>query len=240
MRTTTVATAIVMAITCVFSVGANVSNAQDSPAEGFVSLFNGKDLNGWIQKNGTAKYTIEDGGIICGTTEAGSPNSFLCTEKDFGNFELTFDVKVSDKLNSGVQIRSKTKTIPQSKSDDTKKKEKFGRVFGPQVEIEASGQNGAEAGYVYGEATGRGWLVPADRLKPHKHFKDGQWNTYRIVANGPRFQVWINGTEIIDLTDEAIFKTHPSGFIGLQVHSIGKAEGPYQVRWRKIMLKEIK
>lgn len=217
------------------------AHAQDTtePSDGFVSLFNGKDLTGWSQKNGSAKYTIEDGGIICGETAEGSPNSFLCTEKEYGNFELTFDVKVDDALNSGVQIRSKQKEAPK-KEGAAKKKDDDGRVYGPQVEIEASGKNGAEAGYVYGEATGRGWLVPKERLTPHSHFKDGQWNSYRIIANGPRFQVWINGTEIIDLTDEAIFETHPTGFIGLQVHSIPKGAGPYQVRWKNIKIREIK
>ena len=206
----------------------------------WVELFNGKDLEGWTQKNGTAKYVVEEGGVICGTTNEGSPNSFLCTDKTYGDFELTFEVKVDNALNSGVQIRSKTKPAPKTKpGEKVKRNDQFGRVFGPQVEIEASGANGAEAGYIYGEATGRGWLVPEDRLTPHKHFKDGEWNRYRVVAKGPRFQVWINDQEIIDLTDEEIFKTHPEGFIGLQVHSIGKNQGPFQVRWRKIKIREL-
>ena len=160
------------------------ASAQESESEQqWIQLFNGKDLTGWTQKNGTAKYTIEEGGVICGTTAEGSPNSFLCTDQEFANFELEFDVKVDQQLNSGVQIRSIAK--PQGGG-------KWGRVNGPQVEIEASGEKGAEAGYVYGEATGRGWLVPKDKLIPHKKFKDGQWNHYRVVARGPRFQTYIN------------------------------------------------
>lgn len=198
--------------------------------EGWVSLFDGKTLQGWIQKNGTATYRVEDGTIV-GKTNEGSPNSFLCTEKDYGDFELEFEVKVDNRLNSGVQLRSKTQ--PASGN------EKFGRVNGPQVEIEASLANGAEAGYVYGEATKYGWLTPESRLKPHKHFKDGEWNKYRVVAQGPRIQTWINGVAIEDLTHEEIFKTHPSGFISLQVHGIGKGEGPYEVAWRNIRIKEL-
>jgi len=192
----------------------------------WVSLFDGKTLDGWAQKNGTAKYRVADKTIV-GTTEEGSPNSFLCTVKDYGDFELEFEVKVHDKLNSGVQIRSQTK--------DDKPEE---RVNGPQVEIEASGAKGAEAGYVYGEATGRGWLTPKERLKPHKHFKDGEWNHYRVVAKGPRIQTWINEKPIEDLTDEEIYRTHSKGFIGLQVHGIGKGSGPYEVAWRNIRIKE--
>ena len=201
--------------------------SQVSAGEEWVSLFDGKTLDGWVQKNGTAKYRVEDGAIV-GRTNVGSPNSFLCTKKDYCDFELEFDVKVDDHLNSGVQIRSKTKDNAT------------GRVYGPQVEIEASGKNGAESGYVYGEATGRGWLTPKERLIPTKHFKDGEWNHYRIVAKGPRIQTWINGHKIEDLTDEAIYKTHPCGFIGLQVHAIPKDKGPYEVRWRNLRIKVLK
>ena len=166
----------------------------------------------------------------------GSPNSFLCTEKEYSDFELEFDVKVDRGLNSGVQIRSKTKETSTGKA----KNDQAGRVYGPQVEIEASGEQGAEAGYVYGEATGRGWLTPKDRLKPHKVFKDGEWNHFRVVVQGPHFQTWINGQPVEDLTDEDILKTHPKGFIGLQVHGIKQGSGPYEVAWRNIRLRESK
>jgi hypothetical protein len=195
-------------------------------ADGWVDMFDGKTLNGWTQRNGTATYRVEDGAII-GKTNEGSPNSFLCSDKDYGDFELTFDVKLYDNpLNSGVQIRSQTKGGPK------------GRVNGPQVEIEASGENGAEAGYLYGEAAG-GWMTPEEKLIPHKHFKDGEWNSYKVLAVGANIKVWINGTLISDLTDEAKLKSHPKGFIGLQVHGIGKDEGPYQVSWRKIRIREV-
>ena len=193
--------------------------------EGWVKLFNGTNLDGWTQRNGTAAYKI-DGDTIVGTTTEGSPNSFLCTDKEYGDFELTFEVKVDNALNSGVQIRSKTHGGPT------------GRVNGPQVEIEASGEKGSEAGYIYGEAI-NGWMTPKEKLVPHKHFKDGEWNAYRIVAQGPRIQVWINGEMVSDLTDEEKFKSHPKGFIGLQVHSIGKGQGPFQVAWRNVKLKEL-
>lgn len=196
-------------------------------AEEAVPLFDGKTLNGWTQKNGTATFKAVDGTIV-GTTSEGSPNSFLCTDKDYGDFELQFEVKVDNALNSGVMIRSQTK-------DGTNE----GRVNGPQVEIEASGANGAEAGYIYGEAIG-GWMTPKERLIPHKKFKDGEWNHYKVVAKGPRIQVWINGELIEDLTDEKVFATHPKGFIGLQVHSIKKGTGPFSVAWRNLTIKELK
>ena len=208
--------------------------AQAAPGNG-VDLFDGKTLKGWVQKNGTATYRVENGAIVGKTTE-GSPNSFLCTEKGYGDFELEFDVKVDSGLNSGVQIRSKTKEASAGKG----KNDQADRVYGPQVEIEASGADGAEAGYVYGEATGRGWLTPKDKLKPRKVFKDGEWNHFKVVAKGPHLQTWINGEPIEDLTDEEIFKTHPKGFIGLQVHGIKKGSGPYEAAWRNLRLRELK
>lgn len=202
------------------SLCASLAAAED----GWVSLFDGKTLEGWTQRNGTATYRVEDGAVVGKTTE-GSPNSFLCSNKDYGNFELEFEVKVDNGLNSGVQIRSQTKDGP------------MGRVNGPQVEIESGP---AEAGYVYGEATGRGWLTPEERLKPHDFFKNEDWNKFRVVAQGPRIQTWINGHPIEDLTDEPIFETHATGFIGLQVHGIKKETGPFEVRWRNIRIKELK
>ena len=209
--------------------------ASQPQSNDWIELFNGENLDGWTQKNGTAKYTVEPDGVICGTTNPGSPNSFLCTDRLFGNFELEFEVKVDDKLNSGVQIRSRTR-VPR---DADKKAARFGRVFGPQVEIESSGAKGAEAGYVYGEATGRGWLTPKKRLKPRKVFQDNQWNHYRIVAQGSVIKTWINGEPIEVLDDPQIFETHPRGFVGLQVHSIGAGQGPYQVRWKNLKLREL-
>ena len=189
-------------------------------------IFDGKTLKGWTQRNGTATYRVENNAIV-GKTKEGSPNSFLCTDKLYGNFDLKFEVKVDNGLNSGVQIRSQTKDGPK------------GRVNGPQVEIEMSGKNGAESGYIYGEAAG-GWMTPADKRKPHKHFKEGEWNAYRVVAKDAHIQVWINGVQISDLVDKEKLKSHPKGFIGLQVHGIRKGSGPFEVSWRNLGIIELK
>lgn len=207
---------------------AGLTAGEESMEEGWVKLFDGETLEGWIQKNGWATYRVEDGAII-GQTAKRSPNSFLCTKKKFGDFVLEFEVKLMDNaLNSGVQIRSQT---AEAQGD-----EDFGTVNGPQIEIEASGENGAEAGYIYGESCG-GWMTAQDELIPHKVFKDGEWNQYRIKAEGPRIQTWINGEPIEDLVDEAKHESHPKGFIGLQVHSIPVDQGPYEVAWRNIRIK---
>jgi hypothetical protein len=198
---------------------------KEDKKDGWANLFNGKDLAGFSQKNGIATFEAKDGTIV-GTTTKASPNSFLCTDKLYGDFDLTFEVKVHNSLNSGVMIRSKTK-------GGTPK----GRVTGPQVEIEASGAHGSESGYLYGEACG-GWMTPKNLLKPHKHFKDGEWNTYRILAKGSRIQVWINEVQISDLVDDAKYKAFPKGFIGLQVHGVGN-KGPFDVAWKNLKIREL-
>ncbi|GAB4154880.1 MAG: hypothetical protein Tsb009_31630 [Planctomycetaceae bacterium] len=192
-------------------------------ADKWVSLFDGKTLNGWKQRNGTAKYSV-DNGTILGVTNEGSPNSFLCSQKIYGDFELLFEVKVDDALNSGVQIRSASK-----------KNFKNYRVHGPQVEIATNGT----AGFVYGEALGTGWL--SDKAKVDKKtnaFKKGEWNKYRVLAVGNSIKTWVNGVPVADLID--LKSNMKRGFIGLQVHSIRKGTGPYKVRWRNIKIRVIK
>ena len=167
-------------------------------------------------------------------TVEGSPNTFLASEKEFGDFELEFEVKVHDQLNSGVQIRSRGKT----EADVDANKQGLGVFHGPQVEIEAGP---GQAGYIYGESTKYGWLSPEPKDEKHTHdfFKNGEWNQYRIVAKGARIQTWINGHMVADLSHEEIYKTHPKGHIGLQVHGIGAGTGPFDVSWRNIRIREL-
>jgi type 1 glutamine amidotransferase len=185
----------------------------------WVDLFDGKTLAGWKQINGTAKYEVVDG-TIKGTTVEGSPNSFLCTEKSFQDFELEFEVNVDSRLNSGVQIRS------NSFADYQKN-----RVHGYQVEIATNGT----AGSIYDEARRGGWVNPKQVSPESKAaFKDGQWNKYRVLCEGKRIRTWVNETPVCDVSDAMTSK----GFIGLQVHSF-KADSPASVQWRNIRIREM-
>lgn len=225
-----------------FAVSSTLSLPLFSAEGEWIPLFDGKTLNGWKPSTvGTAKYTVADGSIR-GETVEGSPNTFLLSEAQYGDFELEFEVKVHDSLNSGVQIRSREKTEADlSKSGkDGKPAKDLARFFGPQCEIEASP---GQAGYIYGEATGLGWLSPEPQQKPeasHSHMKNGEWNSFRIVAKGPRIQTFINGQAVADLKHEGIYQTHPKGHIGLQVHGIKKGTGPYEVAWRNLRIRELK
>ncbi|MEO0509921.1 MAG: DUF1080 domain-containing protein [Verrucomicrobiota bacterium] len=205
-------------------------NSLSAHDQDWTELFDGKTTDGWTKRGGEATYKVEDGTIV-GTTGLG-PNTFLCTEQEFGDFELEFEVKyVSEKkFNSGCQIRSKAQ-----KQD--KKGKTIDRVNGPQVEIETGP---GQAGYIYGEQMS-GWLSTNPKSKDksvnsHQHFKNEEWNHYRIVAKGSRIQTWINGAQVEDLTHDQAYESHPKGFIGLQVHST-KNHGR-SIAWRKIRIRE--
>ncbi len=199
--------------------GETEADIPDINEKGWVALFNGVDLDGWVQKNGTATYRVEQS-MIVGKTSEGSPNSFLCTVEDYGDFELTFEVFDDPGLNSGVQIRSKSRAEFNN-----------GRVYGPQVEIENAP---GESGYLYSEGTGRGWITPEQPIKDA--YINGQWNRYVVRAKGDRIQTWVNGRLIVDTNDPESAKR---GFIGLQVHSIPRETGPFEVRWRDIRIREL-
>lgn len=182
-------------------------------------LFNGKDLSGWRQLNGKAKYTVQNGEIV-GTTVMGEPNSFLATEKDYGDFILEFEYKVDSTMNSGVQFRSLS--TPDFKN---------GRVHGYQFEIDPSKRGWT--GGIYDEAR-RDWLYTMDLNPAAKPaFRQGQWNKARIECIGNNLRTWINGVPAAYVVDNLT----PKGFIALQVHAIGdqKDEGR-QIRWRNLRI----
>ena len=215
MKVSTITTAFLLSLLL-----GSYSTAADD-AEGFVPLFDGKTLDGWKQLGGKAVYGVEDG-MIVGQSVPNTSNSFLCTEKLYGDFILELEFKVDPGLNSGVQIRSNS--IPDYKN---------GRVHGYQVEIDPSPR--AYSGGIYDEAR-RGWLNDLKDNEPaRKAFKADQWNKFRIEATGDAIKTWINGVPAADLKD-SMTKT---GFIGLQVHGVGKKTEPLRVRWRNIRLKDL-
>ncbi len=195
---------------------------------GWVPLFDGKSLDGWRVNGGSALYKVEDGAIV-GTTVEGSPNTFLC-KGDFTDFALELEVKCDPALNSGVQVRSHVYT----KDDpDPRDRQRAGVVYGPQCEI-ARKETGTAARF-YDEGRRGKWLA---EIPPEARaaFKDDGWNRYRIVVQGDRYRSWLNGVAASDFTDV----TDRKGFIGLQVHGIARGQGPYQVRWRDVRIREFK
>ncbi len=184
------------------------------------TLFDGKTLAGWKPLGGGAEYKVVDG-VIVGTTRAGIPNSFLVTEKEYGDFILELDVRQEvGPTNSGVQFRSHS--TPDFEN---------GRVHGTQAEVDPSDRQWS--GGIYDEAR-RGWLYPGDLNPPGKAlYKFGEWNHFRIEAIGPRTRVWINGGAASDVIDDLTER----GFFGLQVHSVNSPEEAGRtVSWRGLRL----
>jgi 3-keto-disaccharide hydrolase len=202
-------------------------------ADDWRPLFDGKSLDGWTQKGGAAKYRVEDGQIV-GTSVPNTSNSFLCTTKDYGNFLLELEFKVDPNLNSGVQIRSQCFDEPKVTERNGKKREiPAGRVHGYQVEIDPLAR--AWSGGIYDEGR-RGWLDDLSDNEPaRKAFKPGEWNKFRIECRGDSIKTFINGVKAADLHDDMT----PAGFIALQVHAVGDATEPREVRWRNLRIKEL-
>ncbi len=196
--------------------------------QGWVPLFDGKTLDGWAVRGGNAKYAVEDGAIV-GTTVEGSRNTFL-RKGDYVDFVLELEVQCDPRLNSGVQVRSH---VYQEDDPDPKKRQRAGVVYGPQCEI-ARKETGT-AGRFYDEGRRGRWLAEI-RPEARDAFRDDGWNRYRIVVQGHRYRSWVNGVPASDFTDPM----DERGFIGLQVHGIPKGQGPYQVRWRNIRIRELK
>ncbi|MCK4879331.1 MAG: DUF1080 domain-containing protein [Bacteroidales bacterium] len=203
--------------------------------DGWISLFDGETLEGWSVHSGFATFRVEDGCIV-GQAIKESPNTFLCTDREFSDFILEFEVLLEDdELNSGVQFRShiapqelvfwfrnetgqyQANTIPAD------------RVYGYQVEISAGGGSGG----VYDEAR-RAMMPwwPEEGSKESKVFRNKEWNSYRVECSGDSIRTIVNGMVVSDFRDALSDR----GIIGLQVHDVGNNPTPYQVRWRNIRL----
>jgi hypothetical protein len=214
--------------------------------EGWVDLFNGKDLSNWVQRGGKAKYEIKDGAIV-GSTVLNTANSFLCTPRDYGDFILELEFKVDPQLNSGVQFRSECFEEPKTITAGGKEiKVPAGRVHGYQCEIDMdpAKKRWWTAG-VYDEAR-RGWLFPGPLGGDGKAFteqgaklsKQNDWNKFRIEAKGDSIKTFLNGEPRANFKDALT----PKGLIALQVHGVGadKAKENITVAWRNIRIKELK
>ena len=220
--------------------------------DGWIELFDGSTLNGWVHMNGAHRFSVEDGAIVGRTVESSaSMNSFLCTTREFDDFELELDTAVDRITNSGIQIRSQVRPLQGTGRGF---ESSAGRVNGPQVEIRRYYKGQPATGLLYGEAMGTNWLSSQQKIDTgHRHFIDEGWNRLRIVARGSRIQTWVNGNPVEDLVNEAVYKTHPEGFIGLQIHGLSERElslpihagsgvttsQPLVIKWRNIRIRPL-
>ncbi|HRE50121.1 MAG TPA: DUF1080 domain-containing protein [Flavitalea sp.] len=180
-------------------------------AQKFKKIFNGKDLTGW-NIHGTEKWYVDKGELVC---ESGPDKEYgyLSTDKSYKNFVLELSFKAESNGNSGVFIRSSIEGV---------------KISGWQVEVAPPEQH---TGGIY-ESYGRGWLIKP-QPEDEKVLKAGEWNKMRIVANGSTVVTYLNGKQMISLTDEKIGEGN--GFIALQIHS----GGGIKVRWKNIRIQEL-
>lgn len=188
---------------------------------GWRSLFDGRSLDGWHRLGGTAEYRVEDGAIV-GVARTGTPNTFLATEADYGDFVLELEFRVEPGLNSGIQVRSETR--PDYRD---------GVVHGYQVEIDPTAR--AWTAGIYDEQR-RGWLFPVEHdARAVSAFRSGAWNRLRIECRGETLRTWLNGTPVAYLVDGVTRR----GFVALQVHAVGEELAGKEVAWRDIRIFEL-
>jgi len=214
--------------------------------EGWVNLFNGKDLTGWEQHSGKAKYYVQDN-LLVGEAVAGTGNSFLCPVKAYSDFDLELDYLADDDLNSGVQFRSdcfpRARTIRGEGTVSVQMPPD--RLYGYQCEIDMDPKrNRMWTAGIYDEMR-RGWLVPGKLGRENKEFSEqgiklskvGQWNHLRILCVGNSIKTWLNGELRANVCDAMTL----SGRIGLQVHSTDgetKKVGLH-IKFKNIRIREI-
>lgn len=202
-------------------------NTDKEPAlkRGFVDLYNGKNLNGWVRRGGVHEFEAK-GDILVATVTEGS-STYLSTKKDdYKDFIFTCEIKWIVDGNTGVQFRSRVKK--DKKDGET--------VYGPQVEIEEQARNRGWSGGIYAQSCGGQYWYPL-WLDAHKEVRGAidykAWNRVTIHARGKMVKTWINGIPAAKWRNDEYLE----GFFSLQSHS--GAEGN-QVHFRNVKVKELK
>jgi 3-keto-disaccharide hydrolase len=190
--------------------------AQAPPGNGWVALFNGKDLAGW-KNNGEEKWVAEQGTILCESTA--NKYGYLTTEKTFRDFELSLMFKGEAQGNSGVFFHSKITGIDPQHGPD---------IEGMQVEVDP--KTGSHTGGLY-ESGGRGWLVTPTAAQENA-LKVGEWNHLEVSVKGNHIVTHLNRVLIADYIDAT--PKFVDGMIGLQIHT----GGGVKMRWKDIYLRE--
>ena len=188
--------------------------------EGFTAIFDGKTLTGWEGDEKT--FRVVDGAIVAGTLEAKIPrNEFLCTNKEYGNFELRLQARLKGAgENAGIQFRSAR--IPNHHE-----------VKGYQCDM-GTMQGRSIWGSLYDESRRNKFLAHGDDAEIKKAFRAEDWNDITIRCEGKKIQIWVNGVRTIDYQEQEA-EIAERGIIGLQIHGGAPAESAY----RKIRIREL-
>jgi hypothetical protein len=183
------------------------------PEAGFTPLFDGRSLAGW---EGNAEiFRVADKAIVAGSLKQPiAHNEFLCTEKEYGDFELRLSARLlGEGKNAGVQFRSRR--VPNHHE-----------VSGYQCDMGEMRER-LIWGWLYDESRRNRFLAESDHEMLAKRFKPNDWNDLVIRCEGPRVQIWVNDVQTVDFTekDDTIARR---GIIGLQIHGGAPAEASYR------------
>jgi len=190
--------------------------AQAATKDGWLSLFNGKDLTGW-KNNGDEKWVVEHGTILC--ESVANKYGYLTTEKTYRDFELKLKFKGEAEGNSGLFLHARITGIDPEHGPD---------IEGMQVEVDPGA--GKHTGGLY-ESGGRGWVI-MPTPEGERSLKPGDWNYLEASVSGNRIVVRLNGVQVTDYTDTT--PKFNDGVIALQIHT----GGGVKMRWKDIYIKE--
>jgi len=214
-----------------------VSSSPTYAEDGFVPIFNGKNLDGWQGLEGdTSSYFVKDGQLIC----KGDGRKFIFTKKEYANFVLRFDVKMDPGGNNGVGIRAKLGRRPHIEGMEIQIIDNPYYTRGiPKPQKEPKDWTQVKPYQLYGSIYG---VVAAKQghLKPA-----GEWNVEEIHCVGRRVKITLNGAVIVDADLDKVKpvdgEEHPGlqyvrGYLALCAH------GDYgaQVYFRNMRIKELK
>jgi len=189
---------------------------QAAPENGWVALFNGKDLSGW-KKNGDEKWIVEKGTILCESTA--NKYGYLTTDKTYRDFDLRLKFHGEAAGNSGLFFHARIAGIDPEHGPD---------IEGMQVEVDPG--VGKHTGGLY-ESGGRGW-VAMPKAEGEAALKAGEWNDLEVSVRGNHIVVRLNGVQVTDYNDAS--PKFSDGVIGLQIHT----GGGVKMRWKDIYVKE--
>ena len=196
---------------------AMLNSMAEDPKDDFaiysLPMFNGNSLLGW--EGNAYWFRVEEQAIVAGRlTEKIPHNEFLCTVREYADFELRFEAKLVGRgQNAGVQFRS------QRVAESTE-------VSGYQADI-GNAWNRPVWGALYDESRRNKMLAEPGADLGKKLVKPDQWNSMRVICKGPRVQIFVNGERTVDYTE--MDDTIPQhGKIGLQIHSGEPSEAWYR------------
>ena len=199
---------IALSLLCVTIIGPVQGQSDQSE---FVNLIDA-DLSNWLNPYEWGEADVNDGVV----TLLGDEKWFLVSKETYGDFILEADVKVPVQGNSGLQFRAHYEP---------------NRLWGYQAEVDPSDRSWA--GGLYDEGR-RGWLNPLDgenEAAAREAFKNGEWNSYRIKADGPHIEIWVNGIQTTDYYDTADMVGH----IALQHHG----EDGLEYQFRNVRIQDL-